>query len=247
MTDTQNTSAATKPVADKKFKVQNRSTHPSAGGGKSAAELVRQSNRWRDNYNPIRGLFIARAVSLLEAADRGDFAELQLVMRKVERRYPVLKGLKARRLAALERLDWEIKVVDELPQGATRQDAEAQRHFLRNRYELVENLTEAIGFLATAEFRGYAILQKHRFNDGGEFDGYNGTERSFAQWGFELLGTQCLRHNLREDVFRATIATASISDDPKKPACSFIAPRIAPHCSLIKNRSTCCSPRSALN
>ncbi|HEY2082655.1 MAG TPA: hypothetical protein VGI88_07695 [Verrucomicrobiae bacterium] len=143
----------------------------SAGGGKSAAELVRQSNRWRDNYNAIRGLFIARAVYLLEAADRGDFAELQLVMRKVERRYPALKGLKARRLAALEKLDWEIKIVGELPEGATRADAEAQQKFLRSRYELIENLTETIGFLATAEFRGYAILQKHRFNDGGKFDG----------------------------------------------------------------------------
>jgi phage gp29-like protein len=158
-------------VQNPKSKVQNRSTQPSAGGGKSAAELVRQSNRWRDNYNPIRGLVIARALSLLEAADRGDFAELQLVMRKVERRYPALKGLKARRLAALERLDWEIKVVEELPEGLTPQDVDAQRKFLRGRYELVENLTETIGFLATAEFRGYAILQKHRFNDGGEFDG----------------------------------------------------------------------------
>ena len=74
---------------------------PSAGGGKSAAELVRQSNRWRDNYNPIRGLVIGRAIGILEAADRGDFAELQLVMRKVERRYPVLKGLKSRRLRGL--------------------------------------------------------------------------------------------------------------------------------------------------
>lgn len=147
------------------------SPQASAGGGKSAAELVRQSNRWRDNYNPIRGLVIARAISLLEAADRGDFAELQLVIRKVERRYPVLKGLKARRLAALERLDWEIKVIEELPAGATQEEAEAQRKFLRSRYELVQNLTETIGFLATAEFRGYAILQKHRFNDGGEFDG----------------------------------------------------------------------------
>ncbi|HXT10380.1 MAG TPA: DUF935 family protein [Candidatus Angelobacter sp.] len=149
-------------------KAANRS---SAGGGKSAAELVRQSNRWRDNYNPIRGLVIARALAMLEAADRGDFPELQLVMRKIERRYPALKGLKSRRLAALEKLDWEIKVADELPEGATRADAEAQQTFLRGRYELIENLTETIGFLATAEFRGYAILQKHRFNDGGKFDG----------------------------------------------------------------------------
>ena len=148
-----------------------RRTASAVGGGKSAGELVRQSNRWRDNYNPIRGLVIARAIAILEAADRGDFAELQLVMRKIERRYPVLKGLKARRLAALEELDWEIKIIDELPEGTTHADAEAQQKFLRLRYELIQNLVEAIGFLATAEFRGYAILQKHRFSDGGKFDG----------------------------------------------------------------------------
>ena len=108
-----------------------RSSAATAGGGKSAAELVRQSNRWRDNYNPIRGLVIARVIYILEGADRGDFAELQLVMRKIERRYPVLKGLKARRLAALEKLDWEIRMVDELPEGSTRAEAETQQKFLR--------------------------------------------------------------------------------------------------------------------
>src|SRR5438477_11562426 len=113
-------------VQNPKPNVQTRTPQPSAGGGKSTAELVRQSNRWRDNYNPLRGLPIGRAISILEAADRGDFAELQLVMRKIERRYPVLKGLKARRLAALEKLDWEIKIVDQLPEGATASLAEDQ-------------------------------------------------------------------------------------------------------------------------
>lgn len=142
---------------------------PAAAGtarGKSPAELVRGNNRWRDNYNPLRSLVIARVVAIIEAAERGDFAELQLVMRKIEKRYPVLKGLKARRLAALEKLDWDIKVMDPLPEGVTEADAEKQRAFLRSRYDLIENLTDAIGFLVTPEFRGYAILQKHRFTVG---------------------------------------------------------------------------------
>lgn len=134
----------------------------SPGGGKTTGQLVRESNRWRDNYNPLRSLVISRVVTILEAAERGDYAELQLVMRKLEKRYPVLKGLKARRLAALEKLDWDIKVMDPLPEGATEAMAKEQEKFLRSRYELVGNLTEAFGHLATAEFRGYAILQKHR-------------------------------------------------------------------------------------
>lgn len=148
---------------------QPKTTRPAAnspGRGKSPAELVRGNNRWRDNYNPLRSLVIARVVAILEAAERGDFAELQLVMRKIEKRYPVLKGLKARRLAALEKLDWEIKVMDPLPEGVTEAMAEAQQKFLRSRYDLIENLTDAIGFLVTPEFRGYAILQKHRFSVG---------------------------------------------------------------------------------
>lgn len=151
--------------------LKKTATAQNPGGAKTQGELVRQSNTWRDNYNPLRGLGIARVVAILEAADRGDYAELQLVMRKIERRYPVLKGLKTRRLSALEKLDWEIKIVDELPEGFSQAQAEAQQKFLRSRYELIGNLTEAIGFLVTPEFRGYAILQKHRCADGGPNDG----------------------------------------------------------------------------
>ena len=42
---------------------------------------------------------------------------------------------------------------------------------------------------------------------------YNGIERSFANWGFERHSVQCARHNLREDIFRATVAGATVSDD----------------------------------
>lgn len=144
---------------------------PTPGGGKSTGQIVRDSNRWRDQYNPLRSLVLTKVVAMLEAAERGDYAELQLTMRKLEKRYPVLKGLKARIHAAIEKLDWDIKIVEPLPEGATEAQAEAQRVHLRSRYDLIENLTEAVGFLATAEFRGYAILQKHRFNDSARHDG----------------------------------------------------------------------------
>ena len=136
------------------------------GGGKSAAEIIRKSNLWRDNYNPLRGLTLARLIAIFEAAERGAYAELQLLLRKVEKRYPVLKALKSRRLAALEKLDWDVKIFDRLPAGGTAAMAARQQTFLKGRYELVKNLREAIGQLALAEFRGYAILQKHRYQHG---------------------------------------------------------------------------------
>lgn len=159
---------STAPNAKRKTRNAKPSSNP--GGGKSPAELVRKSNQWRDSYNPLRSLVISRVVAMLEAAERGDFAELQLTLRKVEKRYPVLKALIARRCGAIEKLNWDVKVPEVLPDGVTPEQAEAQRAHLRARYDLVENLTDAFGQLALAEFRGYTLLQKHRFT-GGEHDG----------------------------------------------------------------------------
>ena len=36
-----------------------------------------KNNAWRDQYNPLRGMSLPRLVSLLEAGERGQFADLQ--------------------------------------------------------------------------------------------------------------------------------------------------------------------------
>ena len=46
------------------------------GRGNTAAALVRQNDRWRQNYNPLRGLVVSKVVTLLEAGERGEFADL---------------------------------------------------------------------------------------------------------------------------------------------------------------------------
>ena len=46
---------------------------------------------------------------------------------------------------------------------------------------------------------------------------YNGVERSFADWGFDRSSVQGTKHNMREDIFRATVAGANVSDDPIFP------------------------------
>ena len=173
------------PAKTRSQKPETRNAAP--GLGKSAAQLVRSNNLWRDNYNPLRGLVIAKVVYLLEAAERGDYAELELTLRKIEKRYPVCKGLKTRRLAALEELDWDIKVKNPLPPGATPELAAQQQAHLRARYDLIENLTETFGFLALAEFRGFAILQKHRFTDG-QNDGAVRELHWLPQWTFSRDG-----------------------------------------------------------
>ena len=140
------------------------------GTGKTDAQMVRKSNLWRDNYNPLRGLVMSRLITIFEAAERGAYAELQLLLRKAEKRYPVLKGFVERLTSSIEELEWDVKILKNLPEGGTPEMAERQRKFLRARYDKVKNLTDAFGQIALAEIRGYSVLQKHRY-EGGPNDG----------------------------------------------------------------------------
>ena len=36
-----------------------------------------KNNGWRDQYNPLRGMSLPKLVSLLEAGERGSYADLQ--------------------------------------------------------------------------------------------------------------------------------------------------------------------------
>jgi hypothetical protein len=136
------------------------------GGGVSQEELVRRSNYWRDNYNPLRGLTIARLMYLFEQSERGAFVETQLTLRKAEKRFPVLRGFEEKLVSHIKELESKVRVKEQLPEGATPAMAEAQRKFLQSRYDLLKNLKTSICQLALADLRGYAVLQKHRYQGG---------------------------------------------------------------------------------
>jgi phage gp29-like protein len=116
---------------------------------------------WRAGYNPLRGLTIAHAVSLMEAGERGDFSDLQWAYRFIEKRYPVLSGLVARYEAGIGILPLQFKATPEkdLPRGATAAMAEAQRVALRTAYDRIGNLDAALRHLVSARFRGFAHLE----------------------------------------------------------------------------------------
>ena len=142
----------------------NRASTPAKPAGSSQQRLVAAANRYRDQYNPLRSLTISRVVSLLEAGQRGDFADLQWAYRSIERRDEDLIALIERRTSALLQMDWNIKVIDERTAAARgiRYDsglAETQAAALRAAYERIENLYEAIECLAMATFREYGIGQ----------------------------------------------------------------------------------------
>lgn len=123
---------------------------------------LQDSTNWRAQYNPLRGLTIAQLVAMLEAAERGNYARLQWLYRFVEKRNATLRAVLQRRQAALTRLDWDIRLRAPSVSGTgPRTLAARQAAFLRDAYERIENLREAVAFLALAEFRGYAHLEKH--------------------------------------------------------------------------------------
>ncbi len=131
-------------------------------------QLMAAVNTWRETLNPLRGLTMAQAVSYLEASQRGDFADLQWLYFFIEQNDATLFALLDRRISALLSLDWNVKIVDEDEYGESfnQKLADDQRDFLRESYDRIDNLYEAIEHLELASFRSFAHVQKHRNSDG---------------------------------------------------------------------------------
>ena len=128
----------------------------------SSAMHVRMANGWRDQFNPLRNLTIQRLIGLLEAGERGEYADLQWLFRFIEMTDATLGALLARYDGGLLKLAWEIKTVpeDRMPKGGTVALAEQQAAALREQYDAIDNLQDALQFLVLAKFRGYSHLEK---------------------------------------------------------------------------------------
>lgn len=122
--------------------------------------------KWREQSNPLIALSPERLVTMRQQGRFGIFAELQWFYFCAMRACPTLAALRARRRSAIQRLDWDIGCVSELPAGCTEDDVEAQEQALRHAYERIDNLNDAFRFLSLAPFHGYAHMQKHRDSAG---------------------------------------------------------------------------------
>ncbi len=149
--------------------IMNRktSTRPSAI---SYEQKVSGANRFREQYNPLRGMTLSLAVSLMEQGQRGEFADLQWLYYFVEMTDAIPFTLVDRRISAMMEMDWNIKIVDQDKRaGFDEKLAADQQAFLREEYDRIDNLYEAIEHLEMAAFRSYAHLQPH-FNQAGEIN-----------------------------------------------------------------------------
>ncbi len=131
-----------------------------------------KSNAWRDAYNPLRGMNLPKLLSLLDAGERGQYADLQWFYHYMERSDAMVFSVMQRRRAALLACDWDIKqVTGDRCQVAGKEGeknhspdqvlAEEQAAVLREAYDRIENLRDAVAFLFSGFFRGYAHMEKH--------------------------------------------------------------------------------------
>ena len=73
--------------------------------------MIERANRWRDSFNPLRGLTMSRAVQLMEAAQRGVMADLQWLYGSelgIEATDPDLMTIIERTIAGVADMDWQI-------------------------------------------------------------------------------------------------------------------------------------------
>lgn len=155
-----------------------------ASGSVSLLRRIQAISRWRDFLDPLAGFSAAKARSLAEDYTRGWMADLQWTYFFLEWTNPDLFALVDRRTSRLLEMDYTIKISqkatdrkqdaggevdpaagdapgggDEVAKGL-KSLAQEQEQALRERFDKIDNLYEAIEHLAMASFRGYAHAEK---------------------------------------------------------------------------------------
>lgn len=144
-----------------KSKIKNRDEKPMTGnkagaGGRTWEQRLAAYRRAREQDNPLRGLTLRRAIRLTEDYFRGDMAELQWTYFHIEGSDEDMIALIELTLARLQEMDWDVVASAK----ADKKLADAQIEFLRERFDAIDNLYEAIDHLAIARFRGFAHCEK---------------------------------------------------------------------------------------
>lgn len=139
-----------------------------AGSG-SPSRRMAAFNRWRERYNPLRGLNVQRAITMLEQWQRGEFADPCWAYLFVENTDADLFALCERRESALLELNWHISPMttkwrkdDARLAAFDKKLGDEQIACLGEAYDRMDNLYEAIGHMGTTTFRGFSHLEKYR-------------------------------------------------------------------------------------
>lgn len=137
-------------------------------GSVSLTRRLKSYDRHRQFYNPVRGLTMARAVSLIESYPRGDYADLMWTFGApftgIECSDADLLALIERRTAALTEMDWNVPIIDR--EKIDLKLAEEQQAYIRELVDGIDNLVEAIEHLELGFVRSFSLMEKIQNPDG---------------------------------------------------------------------------------
>ena len=122
-------------------------------------QTVSKVNTWRDQTNPLRSLTMPTAVSWLENAQHGVFADLMWAYESaIEPSDADLCCIIDRTDSAIRDCEWQVEQISDETKAFDAVLADEQEAFLRQVYEGIPNLYDAFGFLAMSKFRGFSII-----------------------------------------------------------------------------------------
>lgn len=137
---------------------------------KRMIKAVETANAWRDSNNPLRGLTMPKAIRWLEDAQRGVMANLHWAYETgIEITDADLLVIIERSTEAVTDMEWQVEQISDETRGFDQALADDQEACLRETYEGISNLYDAIGHLSMAFFRGFAHLNPwYRNGDPGD-------------------------------------------------------------------------------
>lgn len=142
--------------------VVTRLAPPMPVNGIHALDYGRRLNemaKWRDAYNPLRGISPAVVTRHIENAERGAQAGWQWLLKWVFTEDAVCSALEERSTSALSAMEWDIVISDAATDGQKAM-AEAQRAGLKAFYESLCGFRASIAEIGRARFYGCSFLEK---------------------------------------------------------------------------------------
>jgi phage gp29-like protein len=123
---------------------------------------VARYNRWRDQLNPLRGLTLSSAISMLDRVQAGQTADFAWTCQLIERRDEDLIAVIESTTSALTQLEWRIRTAEGDVRQARHWDAilaADQSNVLLDHYNRSLNIYDVLEHLALSKFRGYSHAQ----------------------------------------------------------------------------------------
>jgi phage gp29-like protein len=122
---------------------------------------------WLEATNPLRGLTVDHAIAVYDNARQGCYTDLTWLYQEIEAADPTLMVCCERRSAGVEEIDWlcRSKASKRIGKAFDQALADEQVAYLEEAYGACGNLLDAIEWLASAFFRGFAHAVP-RYNSG---------------------------------------------------------------------------------